>query len=315
MADATFTTSAPLETAVLFLVFNRPDTTTQVFQAIRNVKPPRLYIAADGPRAERLDEVHVVARVRDICTSVDWTCEVKTLFRDENLGCKYAVSGAIAWFFEHEEQGIILEDDCLPTQSFFWFCEELLQKYKNDTRIGMICGTDLSKDLQIKESYYFSRYPHIWGWATWRRVWEAYDVELTQINLLIESDDFRRSFNRKMEFEYWRRSFESVRNGTVDTWDTQVVFTMFTQGMLSIYPCCNLVSNIGFGSNATHTKSARSPLSALATQELGWPLMPPRFFLLNNDAEAQRKKTENIGVSTLQRFYRYIKATLKKIKA
>ena len=120
-----FTPPAPLQTAVLFLVFNRPDTTAQVFEAIRQAKPPRLYVAADGPRVNREGEAERVARVREIATAVDWPCEVKTLFREENLGCKYAVSGGITWFFEHEEQGIILEDDCLPSQSFFWFLRNI----------------------------------------------------------------------------------------------------------------------------------------------------------------------------------------------
>ena len=125
----------PLQTAVLFLVFNRPDTTAQVFEVIRQARPPRLYIAADGARPNRADEPELIARVREIATAVDWPCEVRTLFREENLGCKHAVSGGITWFFEHEEQGIILEDDCLPSQSFFWFCEELLEKYKDDKRV------------------------------------------------------------------------------------------------------------------------------------------------------------------------------------
>ena len=126
---ATFSPPYSLNTAVLFLVFNRLDTSKQVFQAISQAKPPRLYVAADGARVSKEGESEKVQAVRDyIMQNIDWKCEVKTLFRDENLGCKYAVSGAITWFFQNEEQGIILEDDCLPNQSFFWFCEELLER-------------------------------------------------------------------------------------------------------------------------------------------------------------------------------------------
>jgi hypothetical protein len=146
----------PLNTAVLFLVFNRLDVTKQVFQAIRQAKPPRLYIAADGARKNKEGEAAKVIAVRDhVLESIDWDCEVKTLFREENLGCKYAVSGAIDWFFEQEEMGIILEDDCLPSQSFFWFCEELLLRYKGDMRVGHIAGYNHFPGRVTASSYFF----------------------------------------------------------------------------------------------------------------------------------------------------------------
>lgn len=157
----------PLKTAVLFLVFNRPETTKTVFEAIRKAKPKRLYIAADGPRKHREGENEKVSSVRQIVTYVDWPCDVKTLFRDENLGCKSAVSGAITWFFNHEEEGIILEDDCLPHPDFFPFCESLLKRYANDERIWVITGNNFQNGIQRGEaSYYFSRYNHVWGWAS-----------------------------------------------------------------------------------------------------------------------------------------------------
>lgn len=166
MPGSVFTPPYPLNTAVLFLVFNRPDTTKQVFEAIRKAKPPRLYVAADGPRLNRAGEEEKVKAVREyLMDNIDWSCEVKTLFRQENLGCKYAVSGAITWFFEHEEMGIILEDDCLPSQSFFWFCEELLNRYNNDTRIFLISGfNSINKWKNNSFDYLFSYYGSIWGW-------------------------------------------------------------------------------------------------------------------------------------------------------
>ena len=164
---------------ILFLIFNRPETTKKVFSAIKEVQPPRLYIAADGPRSEQPDEADHCELARTIATKVDWDCEVKTLFRDQNLGIRIAVSQAIDWFFEQEPEGIILEDDCLPDQSFFWFCKELLEKYRNDTRIMHIGGTNFQFGKnRTNYSYYFSRYAHIWGWASWRRAWEYYDEKL-----------------------------------------------------------------------------------------------------------------------------------------
>ena len=179
--SANLTTFTPLNTAVLFLVFNRLDTTKQVFETIRQAKPQRLYIAADGARASRVGEAAQVQAVRDYVTShVDWECEVKTLFREQNLGCKYAVSSAIAWFFENEEMGIILEDDCLPDPTFFNFCQELLARYRHDQRIGVISGDNFQfGHRRNDDSYYFSKYVHIWGWATWRDRWvNSYDVTI-----------------------------------------------------------------------------------------------------------------------------------------
>ena len=165
-----------MKTPVLFLVFNRPDTTKQVFEAIRQAQPPRLYIASDGHRSDREGEWEKVKTVRDyVVNNIDWDCEVKTLFREKNLGCRIAVSTAISWFFENEEQGIILEDDCFPDQSFFPFCEELLWKYQDDKRIMMITGTNsLGTWKSELQSYHFSIYGSIWGWATWKRAWNLY---------------------------------------------------------------------------------------------------------------------------------------------
>ena len=164
------------------MVFNRPDTTAQVFETIRQAKPARLYVAADGARKEKDGELERVAMVREIATTVDWPCEVKTLFQDKNLGCKNAVSSAISWFFEHEEQGIILEDDCLPSADFFDFCENNLEKYRSDTRIMMIAGTNYLPSENLRVPFFFSEHFIIWGWATWRRAWQLYDLEMSSWN-------------------------------------------------------------------------------------------------------------------------------------
>lgn len=187
-----------MHSAVLFLVFNRPDTTRQVLDSIRQARPPRLYVAADGAREDRPGERERCERVRGIATDVDWPCEVHTLFRARNLGCKTAVSGGISWFFEQEEEGIILEDDVLPDQSFFVFCEELLERYRHEAKVTMISGDYFhGNNHQPTASYFFSRYTHIWGWASWRRAWQHYDREMAQWPSLIRP----LSSNRRCSFQ------------------------------------------------------------------------------------------------------------------
>ena len=261
----TFTPPAPLQTAVLFLIFNRPNTTAQVFDAIRKAQPPRLYVAADGPRADRAGEVEKVAKVREIAIAVDWPCEVKTLFRQENQGCKYAVSGGITWFFEHEEQGIILEDDCLPSQSFFWFCEELLARYKQNDGVWHISGATVNNNTKSDDSYHFSAYPGIWGWATWANRWNPYDVDLVNYR---EDKFLEISKKYNISKKYWSRLFQRVKTGEIDTWDYQWIFKIWANSGISICSNRNMISNIGFGNDATHTKNIESSLSCIPNEEI-----------------------------------------------
>ena len=226
---STFVTDITLTSPVLFLIFNRPETTQQVFSAIRKAKPPRLYVAADGPRSDYPNEDEKCEHSRKIAKNVDWDCEVKTLFRDQNLGCRLAVSQAIYWFFEQEPEGIILEDDCLPSQSFFWFCQEMLEYFRNDKAVGVICGF-YSNELEYKPSasFFFSRYLRVWGWAGWRRSNEGYD---SNINLLIEKQNTWKKdiFSRTDIFlkRYWQDMFEEVGSGKIDTWDIQLQYLLW----------------------------------------------------------------------------------------
>ncbi len=268
-------TSFPLNTAVLFLVFNRPDTTSQVFETIRQAKPPRLYVASDGAREGQEGEREKVDAVRKIATNVDWPCEVKTLFRKENLGCKYAPIEGISWFFEHEDQGIILEDDCVPSQSFFRFCEESLNKYRNDLRVWHVSGTNAfpKSFAPFKSSYNFSYYGSIWGWATWRNRWEHFDSELVHPQ---GSGLWRYAlsiFEKEECPELRLAQFERIVNG-LDAWDYQWFYTRAVNSGLSIVPSVNLVENIGFGEDATHTFSS-GPQSYLQSHEIEFPLISP----------------------------------------
>ena len=271
---------------VLFIIFKRPETTREVMEAIRKAQPSRLYVAADGPRANRPGEAEACDATRKIATAVDWPCQVFTLLRKENLGCKLGVSTAIDWFFEHEPEGIILEDDVVPNQSFFFFCAELLNRYRNDTRIGMIGGANFQMGVKRGEdSYYFSRLYHVWGWASWRRAWQKYDREMRSWPLFKKIDGFSQmGLSGALKAHYFN-PLEDVSAGKIDTWDYQWVFSCLSQNMLSIIPQENMISNIGFGANATHTMNAKSPQSRLQTQQMSFPLSHPAICIANMDAD------------------------------
>lgn len=265
----TFSPTGPLNTAVLLLVFNRPDTTMQVFDTIRQARPPRLYVAADGPREGRKGESERVAAVRKISTAVDWPCEVNTLFREDNLGCKDAVSSAITWLFDHEERGIIIEDDCVAHPDFFCFCDALLERYAEDERISVITGNNFQNGRwRGNASYYFSKYNHCWGWATWRRAWRFYQGALPFWSAWRASADWIRQTPDRVERVYWERIFDQVRAGQINSWAYPWTASVWYYGGLTATPNVNLVSNIGFGENATHTTSENSKYANLPTSAL-----------------------------------------------
>ena len=270
---SSFNPPAPLQTAVLFLVFNRPDTTAQVFEAIRQAKPPRLYVAADGPRVNREGEAERVARVREIATAVDWPCEVKTLFREKNLGCKYAVSGGITWFFEQEEQGIILEDDCLPSQSFFWFCEELLERYRQDEQIFIISGYNKQQSWHPERyDYFFSNFGGIWGWASWRRAWKHLDLEMKDLEKLAEQGFFEKLLGRrlgKLRKNQLLSAKKKIDSGQMNTWGYPWAYSRHKNFGIACVPSGSLIENIGFGIGATHTTSGNDKITRM---EVSFPL-------------------------------------------
>lgn len=277
-----------IRSPLLFLVFNRPDTTERVFEAIRKARPTRLYVAADGPRASRPTESERCDTVRRIATAVDWPCEVQTLFRAENLGCKRAVSSGITWFFEHEPEGIILEDDCVPDPSFFSYCDELLERYRADPRVMCVSGDNfVSSVWKPTETYYFSKFVHIWGWASWRRAWDLYDVDIRNW----QAQDKAALLERWMPGErsaqaLWRACFDGVASGQIDTWDYQWVYTCWQHGGLSAMPAVNLISNIGFGPGATHTVSPESKLARLPVEPLPAPYLHPALVQPSSFADA-----------------------------
>lgn len=234
----------PRNTPVLFIIFNRPDTTQKVFDEIRKAQPKYLYIAADGPRESKEHDKRLCEETRAIVNQIDWDCEVKTLFQSKNLGCKMGVSSAINWFFENVEAGIILEDDCVPHQSFFRFTSEMLEKYKGEEKVMMITGFNPITEHRTQFSYYFSKYFSIWGWATWKRAWEKYDITMHEWPR-IKSEGLNYYYNNKYASSSMEQSFEATYLGKIDTWDYQWAFSGLINGGLSIVPSKNLISNIG----------------------------------------------------------------------
>lgn len=288
-----------LKTPILFLIFNRPDTTQLVFDEIKKQKPKYLYVAADGARTDKIDEERLCSETRAIIDQVDWDCEVKTLFRDKNLGCKVAVSSAINWFFDNVEEGIILEDDCLPAESFFRYCESMLEKYRNDNRIMHISGENPLEQGLCSKSYYFSQIPHIWGWATWKRAWNKYNVNFEAFDTFLKFNLIQNVFEQKEAQKYWNKVFNRVYNGEINTWDYQWTYALFVNNGLSINPNKNLISNIGFGHvNACHT-SENAKCANRKTYELD-EIKHPSFVLPSKAAVKEiLKERYDIHTKTL----------------
>ena len=271
-----------LSTPVAFLIFNRPDLTEIVFEAIRQAKPKKLLVVADGPRFP--GEVEKCQKSRAVIERVDWDCEVLTNFSEENLGCKRRVSSGLNWVFSEVEEAIILEDDCLPTPSFFYFCQTLLEHYRDDERVMHISGDNFQLGQSRTEySYYFSKYAHIWGWASWRRAWKYYDVYLKTWSEYKNLEMISSLCEDYYEQKYWTDIFERVFRGAVNTWDYQWLYACWSQNGLSILPNSNLVSNIGFGLDATHV-AGDSPWARLPVTDI-WQVKHPPFIARNKEAD------------------------------
>jgi len=263
---------------VLLLVFNRPDHTAQVMEQIRQAEPPQLFVGADGPRADHPDDARRCKRAREVATRVEWDCEVRTLFRNENLGCKEAVSSAITWFFEHVDEGIILEDDCVPDPSFFPYCEYLLEKYRGDTRVSMVSGQNLLGTWKEDESsYHFSNFGGIWGWATWSGMWDMYEID----EELKKPEHVRRvlegALREKLQVVLRSHGVNRALSGELESWDYQWFYARILNRTLAIAPSRNLVSNIGFGTDATHTKQPERKRQK--AQSLSPPFIAPKSVL------------------------------------
>lgn len=268
-------TKTAMDTPVVFIIFNRPEPTRRVFEAIAKARPLRLLVIADGPRLDRVGESERCAEVRQIVSKVDWPCKVDTNFAAENLGCRRRVISGLNWAFSLVEEAIILEDDCLPDQSFFPFCSELLERFRHNPQIGLIAGFNYEGSVRYPYSYYFSPLVPIWGWASWRRAWQQYEENMESWPEIRKEGLLKRLFPKRRVVAYWENVFDNMHNGTgPNTWDYQWVFTSWSRNWLNIVPATNMVQNIGFGDDATHTTNANS-LTGVKADAMEFPLRHP----------------------------------------
>jgi hypothetical protein len=277
---------------VLVLGFNRPDTTRRVLESLRAAKPARIFFAVDGPRSGSREDARRVAEVQSTVGLIDWPCQTKTLFRTANLGCKLAVSQAISWFFAEVESGVILEDDCIAHPSFFRFSAELLARYEGDERIWMISGDNFQgRRMRNEYSYYFSRYTHIWGWATWRRAWRHYDYKMSLWPQLRDQGWLLDMLKDWVAAEYWTRIFDDTFAERNSSWAYRWTYSAWVNNALTVLPCVNLVSNIGFGDVATHTRNRQNKLAALPVEEMRLPLRHPDRVIREARADTLTQRT------------------------
>ncbi|MGA1004566.1 glycosyltransferase family 2 protein [Vulcanococcus sp.] len=260
-------------TPVLLIAFNRPESTARVLRSLAEIKPQKLYVACDGPRFGRPEEARRCEAVRALVSQMDWPCDVQTLFQPSNLGCRAGVTAALDWFFEQEEEGIVLEDDIVADPSFFPFCQELLERYRHDERVGVIAANNHQRlPPSDGSSYRFSIYSHCWGWASWRRAWRCNDPELRGWPAFRDGQ-WLEQLGGKSLARRWGPWLDQLSAGQIDTWDMIWQFSCWQQGFLTVIPAVELVENIGFGVDATHTLDERSPLGTPGS--LRFPLRHP----------------------------------------
>ena len=307
--------------AILFIIFNRPDTTEKVFGQIRLTQPRRLYITADGPREDSQDDKRLCQLTRDVVKKVDWPCEVKTLFKEANAGCKHGVSAALDWFFDQEDEGIVLEDDCLPANSFFKFCDDLLEKYRDDHRVRHITGCNLQFGRKWGDgNYYFSNRVHVWGWASWKRVWREYDLNLDKYDADGVREAMLNIYGDDVVADAWTNIFIDQKAGETNSWAYPLDFANFFNNGLVIIPNENLISNIGFGSGGTHTLTEESIYANIPFGELD-EIKHPAFMvpqkqadlsIINRDFDiAIRRRKQNAWHRRLKRWFKSALSPLK----
>ena len=297
------------QTPILFIIYNRPDVSMLAFDQIRKTQPKRLFIAADGAKEAKDIELCEQTRSR-VLQAIDWDCEVYKKFEEQNLGCGVGPSSAISWFFEHVDSGIILEDDLVPHDSFFDFCAVLLSRYAKDKRVYSITGVNWQNGLKRGDaSYFFSRYPGIWGWATWKDRWSDFNIDLQDLDEFISSKKIRRVTRNPLEINYHLKTFKEADKGHI--WDYQWKYTVFVNEGLCIVPNVNLVSNIGFGENGTHTKDPNHWRARQDTYEVQFPLVHPKAIRAHRKADYLTAQNIFFRKSLWRRVAHKLERTLK----
>jgi hypothetical protein len=299
-----------LKTPVAFIIFKRQDVTERGFEVIRQVKPRKLLIIADGPRVDRPGEAEECAATRAVIERVDWDCEVLKNYSEINLGCAKRVSSGLDWVFDKVEEAIILEDDCVPHPTFFRFCEELLDHYRDDERIMVIAGNNFQfGHKKIENSYYFSRYNHCWGWASWRRAWQHYDFAMKLWSEVRDKGLLKDLLLDSQAVDYWTKIFQATYDGQIDSWAFRWTLACWVQSGLTILPKVNLVSNIGYGQGATNTTTSNK-FDNMPVEAMNFPLQHPPFMLRDVKADAFTQKNNFSFSGPVSAIKRKIKALL-----
>jgi hypothetical protein len=272
---------------VALIAFNRPEQTKRVIERILTYQPSQVFLIVDAPRQNRSEDLQKCHQVRQLLDQTDWSCQVFKNYAETNLGCKQRVSTGLDWVFSQVESAIILEDDCLPDRTFFQFCEELLSRYRDDRRIFAISGDNFQFGrTRTNYSYYYSLYNHCWGWATWRRAWQYYDVEMRLWETARDGNWLNDILDNTMAVKYWHYKFQQTFEGNIDTWDYQWTLACWLQSGLTILPNVNLVSNIGFSlDDSTHTKNPNSPFANMPVEMMQFPLTHPAFIIRDRKAD------------------------------
>ena len=305
-----------LTVPVLVCAYRRPATTEKVFDSIRKARPKKLYVAVNAPQPGNNVEIENVDKVKNVFSTIDWECELFTLYREHHLSLKESIATAIDWFFDNEEEGIILEDDCLPSQSFFHYCQDLLHKYRDDQTVMHIGGSNHGViDDESNESYFFSKHLHIWGWATWKRSWKIYDIEMSKWPDFKERVNFEKFFGSEIEKERKLLTWGNAYSNRTDCWDYQWCFSVLTQGGIGITPTKNLIKNIGIGKDATHTFNTESYQNFLDLEEMEFPLKHPDFKIVNYDLDFKYSFKNRIRKPTrLQQVKSRVKGILRRLR-
>ena len=291
---------------VLFLVFNRPEQTARVFEAVRQARPSCLYVAADGPRPNRPGESTRCEQVREIAAAVDWPCEVHTLFRDHNLGCREAPAEAISWFFRAQPKGIVLEDDCLPSPEFFVYASTLLEYYENDQRVMKINGFNPLGSQVCDGSYFYSYFGYAWGWASWRRAWRYFASDVTDLAAVLADQ-------KQLPYPFYPGRLDVVADlkAGLDAWDFQWELAISAQHGLQVIPQSSLILNIGFGPDASHTRNAPKGIVNPTSFSSVLPIAHPPLMLPNADYENKLLGLGRLGLKA--RGVKFIKSILKMV--
>ncbi|OGR56373.1 MAG: hypothetical protein A3I11_04160 [Elusimicrobia bacterium RIFCSPLOWO2_02_FULL_39_32] len=304
------------DTPILFIIYNRPDLTEKIFNQIRLIKPKKLFVAADGPKQGKKGDIEKCQAARNILTQIDWQCEVNTLFSNSNLGCKIGESKPMNWFFDNVSEGIIIEDDTLPDTSFFYFCENLLNYYRSEERVSMISGNNFQFGIKRgSASYYFSKITHTWGWASWRRAWRSYDVQIKTFPTFRKENKIKEIFEHEGLQKYFLQNLEGTYKNKLDTWDYQWTYAIWLQDGYCIIPNVNLIKNLGFRSDATHTKTYNEKCSNMDVGEIK-EIIHPSQIRRDQDAEIHTynllyapqpiaKRLKNKIKTIQQRLYEY----------